>query len=363
MMRLSVHPTRLRALLAAGGAAVALGLAPAAAPAATVSAASGKLAYTATPGEANNVTIAPWGMALKVTDTGTTAGQPISLTIGTGCWKLSTRSAACTNPASGISFEGGDENDHLDASLVTRPVVADGGAGSDVLAGGTGDDTFLVRDDTPDTLACGGGADGGSADSDDAIAADCEAVMLPELPVDPGTPDPGTTDPGTTDPGTTDPGETDPGSDDPAEPDPPTGGGNAVPPTIPAQTVGISASGVARVLVVCPADSGGCRGTVTIELPQPAKKRGRAKIARAPRPFRLGRARFKAKAGTSKTVRVRLSKRGRQRILRSRRGRRARIVVTTRSADGKTSTITQDVTLRVRPRARPRTRGRKVHRP
>jgi hypothetical protein len=381
MMRLSVHPTRLRALLAAGGAAVALGLAPAAAPAATVSAASGKLTYTAARGEANHVTIAPWGLSLKVTETGTKSKGAVKVTVGTGCWKLSATEAACSNGASGVSFDGGDGSDYLDTTQLSSPLTASGGAGND---------TLLARNGAADTLSCGDGADGGSADLDDAIATDCESLQVPELPVgpgetdpgttdpgstdpdpgtsdpgtsDPGTSDPGTSDPDTSDPGTTDPGETDPGSDDPAVPDAGAGGGNAVPPTIPAQTVGISASGVARVLVACPADSGGCRGTVTIELPQPAKKRVRAKIARAPRPFRLGRARFKAKAGTSKAVPVRLSKRGRQRILRSRRGRRARIVVTTRSADGKTSTITQDVTLRARPRARPRTRGRKVHRP
>jgi hypothetical protein len=47
----------------------------------------------------------------------------------------------------------------------------------------------------------------------------------------------------------------------------------------------------------------------------------------------------------SKGRRVRLSKRGRQRIVKGRRSR-ARIVVTTRKADGTTSVATQDLTIR-----------------
>jgi hypothetical protein len=381
MMRLSVQPNRLRALLAAGAAVTAFGLAPGAADASTVSAAAGQVTYEGGRSESNHVTIAPWGLSLKVTDTGTKArGKSLSLNVGAGCWRLSATSAACSNGTSGVAFEGGDGDDFLDATLLTSPLTASGGAG---------DDTILARNGAASTLTCGAGSDGGSADSEDSVAADCEAVALPEPTVDPGTTDPGTTDPGTTDPGTTDPGTTDPGTTDPGttdpgttdpgttdpgagEPDPDDPGpgdpddpapatGNAVPPSIPAQTVGVSASGVASVLVACPADSGGCSGTVAIELPQPAKKNRRAKTSRTARrgaALTLGRTRFKARAGTTKTVRVHLSKRGRRRILRGRRGRRARIVVTTRSADGKATVISQDVTLRPRPRAS----GRKARR-
>jgi hypothetical protein len=368
MMRLSVHPSRPRALLAAGAAVSVLGLAPSAAGAATVSAGVGELTYAAAAGEANHVTIAPWSHGLKVTETGTRGTHAIKLTVGTGCWRLSTSEAVCANSASPVAFDGGNGDDYLDASKLTTPLTASGGAG---------DDTFLVRDGTPDSVQCGDGSDAATADFGDSVADDCEAVLLPELPVEPGTTDPGTTDPGTTDPGTTDPGTTDPGvidpdPDDPGDPDDPDadpgdpapGAGNAVPPSIPPQTVGVSASGVATVLIACPVDSGGCRGTVTIELPRAAKKRGRAKIARVVRgrAIKLGRAKFKAAAGTSKTVRVRLSKRGRQRILRGRRTR-ARITVTTRSATGGTSVTSQDVTLRPRARARARARGTKVHKP
>jgi hypothetical protein len=125
---------------------------------------------------------------------------------------------------------------------------------------------------------------------------------------------------------------------------------NSVPATIPPQTVGVSASGVASVKVVCPADSGGCSGTIVIDIPQTQTggAKGHQKLV-APtrstaRSMQIGKAHFTAKAGTSPTIPVRLSKRGRQRILRGRRGR-ARIVVTTRRADGTTTTATQEVTI------------------
>jgi hypothetical protein len=61
----------------------------------------------------------------------------------------------------------------------------------------------------------------------------------------------------------------------------------------------------------------------------------------------IGKAKFSAKAGTSPVVPVRLSKRGRQRIVRGRRSK-ARITVTTRSATGGSVVTTQEVTIRPR---------------
>lgn len=120
-----------------------------------------------------------------------------------------------------------------------------------------------------------------------------------------------------------------------------------MPATIPPQTVRISASGVASVRVACPADSGGCKGTVALVLPRASASAASAARKRAT--IRLGRARFDAAAGTESVVPVRLSKRGRQRIVKGRRGRgRARIVVTTRKADGTKSVATQDVAIHVK---------------
>src|SRR4051812_49982696 len=109
MMRHSVHLSRLRALLAAGAALVVLAIAPTA-NAATVSEASGKLNYAATAGEANHVTIVPWGLTLKVTDTGTRYGFPIALTVGSGGWKLSSGSASCARAPAGVSL---GDNDYV----------------------------------------------------------------------------------------------------------------------------------------------------------------------------------------------------------------------------------------------------------
>jgi hypothetical protein len=303
MMRLSVHQSRLRALLAAGAALVVMAVAPAA-HAATVSEAGGKLNYTATTGEANHVSILPWGLMLKVTETGTRNGSPIALSVGSGCWRLSTSSASCARAAAVVSL--GDGNDVVD-----------------------------LRNGLTDSLTCGAGNDGGDAETADAVAADCEAVTKPALPVDP----PVVVDP------PIDPVVDPPVVDPPVVDDPPAG--NSVPPSIPPQTVGVSASGVAQVLVACPVDSGGCKGVVKITLPASSNRR-HAKVvaARKSAPLTIGSARFKAAAGTSKRVAVRLSKRGRQRILRGRKRRRARITVTTQSATGTTFVTSQDVTLR-----------------
>jgi hemolysin type calcium-binding protein len=383
-MRVSAHLNRPHTLLVACFATAALWLLPATAQAASVAVSGGKLTYTAAPGEANRVTVAPWGLSLRITDTGSGGAGALTLTSGIGCWRLSAISAACSGNVSGLSASLGDGDDTFDGKLARVDTgvsggsgddtlstgygadTIEGGAGADALSGRAGNDTFTARDGEADTLICGDGEDGGEADLADGVAGDCEAVLPPQVAPGPGAqPDPGTDpnpDPGNgpgpgtdpdpdpgKDPGT-DPG-TDPGSD-------PSGKPNAVPPTIPAQTVLVSASGVALVRIVCPADSGGCRGTVALVLP-PATNARRGKIAAAGVPrgnsLALGKTRFKAKAGTSPLVRVRLSKRGRQRILRGRRSR-ARIVVTTRSADGKSVVSTQDVpiSLRRQPRARHR---------
>jgi hypothetical protein len=300
-MRLSVHSGRLRTLFASGCAIAVLAAAPAA-HASTVSETNGTLSVTAAPGEANNVTIAPWGFGVKVTDSGTKQGVAVSLTVGTGCWRLSTSSATCATPTKGATVNLGD-----------------------------GDDVVDLRDGITDSLVCGPGNDSGSAETDDAVGHDCEAVTKPVTPVDP----PVTVDP----PPDTTPVTVDP----PVVTTPPA---NSVPPSIPAQTVGISASGVARVLVACPVDSGGCNGVVTITLPGAATAR-HAKVTVAPgnTALKIGSAKFKLAAGKSKSVPVRLSKRGRQRILRGRKRRRAKIAVTTHAADGTTTVTTQDVTL------------------
>jgi hypothetical protein len=301
-MRLSVHSGRLRALVLSGCAIAVLAAAPAA-HASTVSETNGTLNVTASPGEANHVTIAAWGFGLKVTDSGTKNGVAVGLTVGMGCWRLSANSATCATPAKGATVNLGD-----------------------------GDDVVDLRDGITDSLVCGPGNDSGNAETADSVAADCEAVTKPSTPVDP--------------PVTA----TDPPVDTPVTVDPPvvtTPAANSVPSSIPAQTVGISASGVARVRVACPVGSGGCEGVVTITLPGAAIARhAKATIARKAAALTIGSAKFKLAAGKSKSVPVRLSKRGRQRILRGRKRRRAKITVTTHAADGTTKVTTRNVMLR-----------------
>ncbi len=68
--------------------------------------------------------------------------------------------------AHGVTFNGGDGNDTLDASHANVPIIADGGAGDDLLIGSTQDDQ-LFGGDGNDTLIGNGGNDllfGGAGD-------------------------------------------------------------------------------------------------------------------------------------------------------------------------------------------------------
>jgi hypothetical protein len=126
---------------------------------------------------------------------------------------------------------------------------------------------------------------------------------------------------------------------------------NFQPPEIPRQTVTVSPSGVAPVQVVCPPGAGACKGTVQLVLGGRSSAKARmltaARRTKHARGVVLGKARFTAKAGEKPVVQVRLNRRGRRRILRTRHTR-CRIVVTTRSAAGKVVTTTRTITLRAR---------------
>jgi hypothetical protein len=182
-----------------------------------------------------------------------------------------------------------------------------------------------------DRLQCGTGSDTGSADPSDTVGSDCESLARATYdPDQPATPGPAQA------PGT------------------PNALVNLLPPTIPAQTASVTASGVALVRVVCPLDAGACKGTVDL-LVAGAKTAGNAnKVVAARRrkmkpikPTKVGHAKFAAKAGAKPIVHVRLNRRGRRRILRTRHTH-CRVVVTTRTADGKVVTTSQNITLRPR---------------
>src|SRR4051794_40792177 len=295
-------------------------LAPGTAHAAFAKLATGKLTYTAIAGEANDLTAtySSAGVA-KLNEAGHWGPFPILISGSGGC--------------SGV------------AALITC-----NGASALVLNTGDGDDKVAARNGTADQIKCGPGNDSVAADPNDAVDPDCETVdrtgtIAPSLASGNGA----TTNP---DPGTSEP-PVDGGETGLSEPTPYV---NFVPPVVPRQTAKVSPSGVAAVRIACPTEAGACQGTVALVLVK-GKTPGRARIVAARRTKRvkglkLGSARFRVKAGEKPIVHIRLNRRGRRRILRTRHTR-CRIVVTTRSAAGKVVTTTQDITLRAR-----RTAGR-----
>ena len=105
--------------------------------------------------------------------------------------------------------------------------------------------------------------------------------------------------------------------------------------------------GKAPVVVVCPkAQIGGCAGTVTIDIARETAAKGKAQSSRRSRRRRvIGRTKFKVSAGKKKTIRVRLSRRGRRKVLKKRRIR-CRVSVTNKGKDGKLVTTRQSIPLK-----------------
>jgi hypothetical protein len=305
---------RVLVLALAAGALLAL---PASANASFAQADStGKLVYTATLGEANDLTVSYTSAgAARLTEAGKVGPFPILI-------------AGCNGLAAQISCTGVTS---LDIRL------------------GDGNDRVSARNGTADKISCGSGTDTVVADQVDTVASDCETVDRgAAAPTGGGA---ATTAPtsGTT---TSPPVGGDGGRSDLNEPNPPV---NVAPPVIPAQTVTVSPSGVAAVRVVCPPGAGTCRGTVALVLTK-AGSNQRARVVAAgakPKGITLGSATFTARGGTKPVVPVRLNRRGRQRILRARHTR-CKIVVTTRTADGKTVTTTRSITLQRRTAGRSR---------
>jgi hypothetical protein len=401
-------PPHLRRLVALTAVTLTALLAPSVAQAAPSSVAvdnHGLLSYTAA-GASNHLVATASGSTIQLRDTG--AG--VSIAPGSHC-SGSGQTVSCTGVAS-LRLTMGDGDNFVDSTSVplntnvtagagadhiatgTRSDLInsgdgadwiDGGTGSDALNGGPGDDWVGSRDGSFDGVGCGGGHDSGSADPIDAVAPDCEAVDKSATPP----PGDGSTGGGSTTTGggtsggsgtTTapaDPAATGGSGDQPSCSGTPTGTApgagngqgldlagalNLQPPIVPPQTAGVSPAGVALVRVICPADSGGCKGTVDIYLPAAGKPDGhaanKAAAAASGNGTRIGRARFRARAGTKPLAPVRLNRRGRRRILRHRRKTRGKVVVTTRDAAGRSRTTTQTITLSPR-RTPPRTKGRK----
>jgi hypothetical protein len=306
----------LRRVLALATSAAALLVLPASAHASFAKVdPTGKLVYTAAAGEANDLTVSYTSAGVvKLTEAGRFGPFPILIGGSGGC--------------SGLAA-----------------LVACSGASSLELKMGDGDDRVAARNGNMDKISCGSGTDAVAADSQDSVAADCESVDRPAAlaPSDGGSST--TTDPATGTTTTTSP-PVDAGRSELGEASPFV---NITPPQIPSQTVTVTRSGIARVQIVCPADAGACRGTVDL-LAGAAAESAHAKMvaaARRRKMAKLGHAKFKAVAGEKPFVQVRLNRRGRRRILRTRHTR-CRVVVTTRSAAGKVVTTTQSITLRPR---------------
>jgi hypothetical protein len=211
-------------------------------------------------------------------------------------------------------LNGGEGNDTLHGGDGGDALV--GGTGRDSLSGDAGDDSLSTVDGAVDTVACGEGSDTATADEDDELAADCESATL----------------------------------------------SNAVapPPPGPAlirlqqKPVRVTPNGLAPLRLRCTsAAKGACTGNVTLTLPAKAKAnseakdknkaKNKAKAKASARRQVLGRARFRVRSGRLATVKVRLSRNGRRRVLRRRRVR-CRVSVAVRHAEG-AGTVRGAVTL------------------
>jgi hypothetical protein len=127
-------------------------------------------------------------------------------------------------------------------------------------------------------------------------------------------------------------------------------------PALPAQVVisttslTVTAGGTAVTQVVCPASaSGGCRGTVTLQLVEPRAKRSRAVAARCARGCRpLGSTPYEARAGQRITVRVHIASFGRK-LLARRKTLRVSLIVTN-VLGGHAASTSRTITLKVHAR-------------
>jgi hypothetical protein len=219
----------------------------------------------------------------------------------------------------------------------------DPGPGADKVDAGGGADAIAARDGAADDVKCGSEFDTGNADSNDKVDVDCEALEGAATGAVVGTPPVGGGTTGTTPSpdGTQDPAT--PGATTPpvAKLDPLA---NPLPVLIPAQDTKLDLNGIAAVRVSCPSGTGRCRGTVTLEVVE--SDLGKARVAAATAKLvKIGEARFAAKAGAKPVVKVRLSRRGRRRVLRGRTRQHCRITVTTTSPIGKTLVTRRTITL------------------
>jgi len=216
-----------------------------------------------------------------------------------------------------------------------------GGAGPNTLTGGPGDDTLQARDGGFDELACGDHTDSVVIDRVDLAGPDCELIDQPPAPQAPAPPAPSPAP--------------EPKVEDPADAQI-AQQAERKKVEIGAQPITITPDGRVPIKLRCPAGRRtSCRGTIKIFLPRPKARRkpkssaGSAKAAAAARPRRreqlLAKKTFKIDSGKSKVVQVKLSRNGRQRVLRGRR-QRCRVSVSLPGPKGRTIVSTRTITLK-----------------
>ncbi len=243
-------------------------------------------------------------------------------------------------------LDGGAGDDTLDGGAGNDRL--DGGTGADTVRGGAGDDTVLARDSgTADNVDCGDGFDAVTADRADALNA-CEAVDVPALAA---TPDPVTVDRPVD-------------REVVVEHERTVEKVTAVPAGAPSvvtitqrELVFAPAKDAIAVKLTCGAENKrGCSGEVVITANK-ASARKRARSAKKAAPVVLARAKFTLKAGETRTVSAKISRRGvkqafggsTQANAKPKAGRRikATMSVTTKGTDGSVTRITRPVTVTV----------------
>lgn len=251
-----------------------------------------------------------------------------------------------------LNGAGGD--DYLEGSFGDDRL--DSGSGVDDLHGNSGRDTLLTRDDAADLAACGSDADVLMADTIDRLAVeDCETVERVATAAPPADAPPASgTDPQPAPDDAPAPGQEPPVPAD--EPPPPPVGPIAS--IIGAAAVFFAPSSTVRLEISCASKLiRSCRGRVDIYA-EPTRSKASRPLAgssrRGRRGARLGSASYRIAPGRSAPVAVKLSRRGRKA---ARKSATVRVVVTTRDAAGKSTTVERSV--RVRPSRRSRRAGRR----
>ena len=208
-----------------------------------------------------------------------------------------------TGGSAANSLNGGAGNDTLTGGAGDDAI--DGGAGQDSLHGGDGNDALRSRDGVTDQLTCGAGTDTTYVDPIDAFASDCEV---------------------------NDTGVGGPGNGSPQSP-------LAL---LPASLT-MSRGGSVSVRIYCPSTFGTrCTGTVT--LVEVRGKSGVAAMSLA-RSKTIGRGKFSVPAGTSKPMKVHISREGRRRVL-DRKRVQCKASAVTRGTNGKRSSAKKKITVK-----------------